>query len=150
MKAQDFYSGLFLLGVSTAACIVASRLGLGNINEPGAGLIPFGVAAILGLMSIGMIIGNLLETNQRDKGFDEGISLKKPTLVLCTLLGYGIALNTLGFAICTFLLMLVFLGVIARRKWWLTLATSIFTVVGAYLVFVALLGVQLPIGPFGR
>jgi len=45
--------------------------------------------------------------------------------------------------------MLVLLGVVSRKKWWLTLTISILTVVSAYLIFVAWLGCQFPTGPFG-
>ncbi len=151
MKHYDFCAGLFLMGVSFGTCILASRLGLGDIHNPGAGLIPFGAAALLGLMSIGMVIRSLIESIKvrQEKKIFEGIRWKPLILVLGTLLGYGIAFNTLGFNICTFLLMIMLLGVVSRKKWWLTLVISILTVVSAYLIFVAWLDCQFPTGPFG-
>ena len=151
MNHYDFYAGLFLMGVSIGTCILASRLGFGDIHNPGAGLIPFGAAALLGLMSIGMVIRSLIESIKvrQEKKIFKGISWKTLILVLATLLGYGIAFNTLGFNTCTFLLMLILLGVVSRKKWWLTLAISILTVVSAYLIFVVWLDCQFPTGPFG-
>lgn len=148
---NDFYPGLFLMGVSIGTCILASRLGFGDIHNPGAGLIPFGAAALLGLMSIGMVIRSLIESIKvrQEKKIFKGISWKTLILVLATLLGYGIAFNTLGFNTCTFLLMLMLLGVVGRLKWWLTLIISLFTVLCAYLIFVVWLGCPFPQGPFG-
>ena len=148
---HDFYAGLFLMGVSMGTCILASRLGFGDIHNPGAGLIPFGAAALLGLMSIGMVIRGFVESIKvrQEKKIFKGIRWKTLILVLSTLLGYGIAFNTLGFNICTFLLMLILLGVVSRKKWWLTLVISILTVVSAYLIFVVWLDCQFPTGPFG-
>ena len=148
---NDFYAGLVLMGVSIGTCMLASRLGFGDIHNPGAGLIPFGAAALLGLMTIGMVIRSLIESIKvrQEKKIFKGIRWKTLILVLATLLGYGIAFNTLGFNICTFLLMVVLLGVVSRKKWWLTLTISILTVVSAYLIFVAWLGCQFPTGPFG-
>lgn len=139
------------MGVSIGTCILASRLGFGDIHNPGAGLIPFGAAALLGLMSIGMVIRSLIESIKvrQEKKIFKGISWKTLILVLATLLGYGIAFNTLGFNTCTFLLMLMLLGVVGRLKWWLTLIISLFTVLCAYLIFVVWLGCPFPQGPFG-
>lgn len=151
MKHYDFYAGLFLMGVSMGACILASRLGFGDIHNPGAGLIPFGVAILLGLMSIGLCLRSLFGVI---KGYQEreafkGIEWGRVVLVLCALLGYGVAFNFLGFRICTFLLMILLLGVVGRLKWWLTIAISLFTVLCAYLIFVVWLGCPFPQGPFG-
>ena len=151
MKNYDFIAGLFLMGVSVGASMMAYRLGHGTFREPGPGLIPFGAAVLLGLMSIGMVITSLsksIKVTQEKKVFG-GISWKTLILVVCSLLGYGIAFNILGFNICTFLLMVVFFRGVSRKKWWLTLAISILTVIGTYLTFVVLLGCQFPTGPFG-
>jgi len=130
---------------------MAYRLKLGTIREPGAGLIPFGVAALLGLMSIGLSLKSLSEVTReyQEKQTLEGIQWGKIALVLITLVGYGVAFNSLGFHICTFLLMVLFLGVAGRLKWWLAIALSLFTTFGAYIIFEAWLGCPFPKGPFG-
>jgi putative tricarboxylic transport membrane protein len=151
MKKYDFLSGLFLMILSIGVCLMADRLGLGNIYNPGAGLIPFGVAALLGLMSIGLWLKSLLEVT---KGYQErqvfkGIQWGRVVLVLCALLGYGIAFNFLGFHICTFLLMILLLGVGGRLKWWLTITVSLVITFCAYIIFEAWLDCSFPMGTFG-
>jgi hypothetical protein len=147
---KNFFSGLFLMVLGVGACIMAYRLGFGDINSPGPGLIPFGIAALMGLMSLGMVIRSLrggIREYQERKVFQE-IGWKKLILVICALLGYGIALNTFGVFICTFLLMTLLLGVFDRKKWWVILVTSILIVIATYLIFVILLGCEFPQGIF--
>jgi hypothetical protein len=151
MRRYDFLPGLFLMILSAGTCFIALRLGLGNIHNPGPGLIPIGVAAILFLMSLGLILRSFFEAIKGPQGKEvfKGMEWKRVILVLGSLLGYGIAFNTLGFNICTFLLMVLLLGVVGHQKWWLTLVISLFTVVCTHLIFVAWLECPFPKGPFG-
>lgn len=137
--------------LSLGICMMAFRLGLGDIHNPGPGLIPLGTASLLGLMSIGLSIRSLFEAtkaSQEEEVF-KGVRWGRVILVIFALLGYGISFNFLGFRICTFLLMILLLGVVTRRKWWLTLTISFFIVLCAYLIFDVLLGCPFPKGPFG-
>jgi len=127
------------------------RLGWGDIHNPGPGLIPFGVAVLLGLMSAGLSIRSLGEAARggQEKNVFAGIAWKKIIIALCGLLGYAIFFNFLGFRISTFLLMILFLGAVSRMKWRWTLLTALITAVCAYLIFEAWLGCPFPTGPFG-
>ena len=132
-------------------CFFSYRLGLGTIHNPGPGLIPFGVAVLLGMMSIGLLLRSLFGTQKgfQRKAVFKGVKWRRVGLALCGLLGYGLAFNFLGFRLCTFFLMVLLLGVVGRQKWWLTLTVSILTVIGAYLIFVLWLGCPFPTGPLG-
>jgi putative tricarboxylic transport membrane protein len=126
-------------------------LGFGEMRNPGAGLVPFGTAAVLGLMSIGLILRSLLETTEVRQ---EGAALRQirwntVLLVLCGLVGFGLFFDIFGFRISTFLLMVLLFGVVGRQKWWFTFGLSFLTVSGAYLIFVVWLGCQFPKGFFG-
>lgn len=149
MRRYDFISGLFLLGVSGGACIVAYRLGFDDIRNPGPGLIPFGVAVLLGLMSAGLLIRSFLEGESRMKDVFKGIAWERVIVTLVGLIGYGIFFNSLGFSTSNFLLMMLLLGAVSRMKWRWALLTSFMTVLCAYLIFVAWLGVPFPAGSFG-
>jgi putative tricarboxylic transport membrane protein len=151
LKIYDVYSALFLTILSTGACILAYRLRLGSIHNPGAGLIPFGVAALLGFMSIGLLLRGLLRSTvgSQSEGIFKGVEWRGVVLTLCGLLGYGAVFNRLGFRLSTFFLMLLFIGGVGRQKWWLAFTVSLFTVVCAYLIFVVWLRCPFPAGPFG-
>lgn len=151
MKRGDASASLFLVALSGATCLLAWRLGLGEVNNPGSGLIPFGAAALLGLMALGQFGRSLLEpARERRDDLESGPSRRSQvSIVLGALLGWGLALNPLGFTVSVFLLLAVLLGVVARRSWWATLALSALIVTGAYLIFVRWLGVEFPRGPLG-
>lgn len=130
---------------------MAQRLGLGHIQHPGTGLIPFGTAFLLGLMSIALIIQALLrikKSHKNEKIFQE-TRWWVLILVLCGLVGYGVFFSILGFNLSTFLLMFFLLGIIGRQKWWLTLFFSICIVIGSHLVFVTWLKCEFPKGFIG-
>ncbi|HVP76804.1 MAG TPA: tripartite tricarboxylate transporter TctB family protein [Thermodesulfobacteriota bacterium] len=151
LKIYDTYAALFLTVLGGVTCILAYRLSLGSIHNPGAGLIPFSVAALLGLMSIGLLVRGLLRSNagsQSERVF-RGVEWRGVALTLCGLLGYGAVFNPIGFRLSTFLLMLLLVGGVGRQKAWLTLTVSFFTVVFAYLIFVVWLRCPFPSGPFG-
>ena len=105
-------------------------------------------------MSAGMIVGSLIRAVKERRlpatKIFEGVNWTAAILVLCTLAGYGAAFDALGFDICNFLMMVVLLGAVCRKKWWLTLVISVATVVGAHLLFMTWLGCQFPTGILGR
>ncbi len=151
MKIYDVYSALFLTALSATTGLLAHRLGLGSIRNPGAGLIPFGVASLLGFMSIGLLFRGFLRStagSQRE-GVFQGVQWRGVVLTLCGLLGYGAVFNRLGFRLSTFFLMLLLVGGVGRRTWWSTLAVSLLTVVFAYLIFEVWLRCPFPVGPLG-
>jgi putative tricarboxylic transport membrane protein len=151
LKLYDVYSALFLTILSMGTCILAYRLRLGSIHNPGAGLMPFGVAALLGFMSVGLILRGLFGSTagSQSQGMFKGVEWRGVVLTLCGLLGYGAAFPILGFRLSTFFLMLLFIGGVGRQKWWLTFTVSLLTVVCAHLIFVVWLGCPFPAGPFG-
>ena len=150
MKRGDAAASLFLAALSLFTCLLARRLGLGEVHNPGSGLIPFGAAALLGLMALGQFGRSLLAPTREREEPASGLSRwSQVSIVLGALLGCGVALNPLGFSVSVFLLMVVLLGVVARKSWWATLAISFLIVTGAYLVFLKWLGVEFPRGPLG-
>lgn len=151
MRRYDLFSGLFLTLLSLGTCILAYQLRLGRIGHPGTGLIPFGTAALLGLMSIGLVLKSLIKTNGGDQkgGHFQGIQWGTLITVVCALIGYGMVFSFLGFSITTFFLMFLLLWRIGHQRWWMTLTISILIVIGVNLLFVVWLGCQLPKGFLG-
>jgi hypothetical protein len=148
MRNRDVLSGLFLGLLSIGTCIMAYRLGLGSGSNPGPGFAAFGIAFLLGLMSIYLCLKGVLQ-GIRDHGKTEavkGFPWKKPMLMLVILVGYGVFFNVLGFSVSTFLLMMLIVWVVGRQRLRLALTVSVLTVASAYLLFVVALGLPLPVG----
>jgi hypothetical protein len=152
MTQKDFFPAIFLLVLAVGACVMAYNMKLGTVQEPGAGLVPFGVAALLGLMSLGLSFRSLFYkaflSRDENPGF-KGVAWVRVLLVLCTLLGYGLFFEILGFHICTFFIVVILLRLTASQRWWLTGTISLITVLVAYAIFELWLGCPFPRGPFG-
>jgi hypothetical protein len=148
MKNRDTISGLFLTLLCVGACIMAYRLGLGTASKPGPGLAPFGIAALLGLMSVYLLGKGVLQAKreQKDTAPAGRLALKKPMIILVILAGYGLFFNILGFSLSNFLLMMLLVWVVGRQRLRLALTVSVLTVGSAYLLFVVAFGLPLPPG----
>ncbi len=151
MRKHDLISGLFFLFLGIGVCFMAYRLKLGSLREPGAGLIPFGVASLLGFMSLGLVLQGFIQMIRAQTEVQvvfQRIAWHRLAILVCALLAYGFALETLGFHLCTFLLMMLLLGVADLRGLLRTLAVSFLTVVCVYLIFEVWLGCPFPRGFF--
>jgi putative tricarboxylic transport membrane protein len=145
---RNFLSGIFLTFVSIGACVRAYQLGMGSLNSPGPGFIPFGIAALLGLMSIYLCVRGIVQVagGYKEKALFGQIAWKKAMLVLVILAGYGAFFNFVGFLVSTFALMLLLLWAIGRQKLFLSLMVSLVTAGAAHLLFVVLFNLPLPKG----
>jgi hypothetical protein len=149
MEKRDLISGMFLILLSLAVCIMAYQLGLGTGSNPGAGFAAFGIAFLLGLLSLWMLVRAFIRVFReggKKTTETQGIMWKKPLLILIALAGYGVFFNFLGFAFSTFLLMTLLVWVFGRRKLYVALIVSILTVILSYGLFVVALGLPLPVG----
>lgn len=148
MLNRNLLSGLFLALLSAGTCIKAYQLGMGSASSPGPGFIPFGIAALLGLMSIYLCLHGIVQMarRQQEKPAFKGMAWKKAMLVILILACYGVFFNLLGFLVSTFILMLLLLWVVGRQKPVLSLIVSLVTAVGAHLLFVVLFDLPLPRG----
>jgi putative tricarboxylic transport membrane protein len=148
MTNRDVLSGLFLVLLSLVTCTMAYRLGLGSGNNPGPGFAAFGIAFLLGLMSIYLCLKGsfqAIKNHGKSEAFKRFL-WKKPMLILILLLTFGIFLNALGFSVSTFLLMTLLVWGAGRQRLRLALTVSVLTVASAYLLFVVALGLPLPAG----
>ncbi len=132
-------------------CIESLPLGIGNLRNPGAGLLPFFSGVLLGCLSLSVLIKSTWgkeESNKRAKPLDAR-TWQKGAWVLGSLLFYLLLLERLGFIITTFLFMVISLLNFRPRKLARILAISFLTAFASYLLFVIWLKVQLPKGILG-
>lgn len=142
---RELVGSLFWLGVAVFAAVHGFALGLGTVQRPGPGFFPFWGGAVLGLLSLSLLI--------RALGKAERLSLSGTrwwtlVLVASALLGYLLFLERLGFALVTFL----FLFLLFRLEyagWLLSAMCSLLATAGAWTLFGLWLKSQLPRGPWG-
>jgi hypothetical protein len=149
-KQAELFASAFLVALAAAASVGAYRVGLGDLHTPGPGFMPLATAFVLGLMALGQLLGVALATREHTMAEGPFATSRWTSLVvvLGTVLGFGFVLERVGLSVTVFLMLLVLFGVVARKRWWVTLLSSALT---ALIVRVAAraLGMQFPEGPFG-
>lgn len=150
MKTTDILSSLFLILIGALFCFSSLNIGIGKINAPGPGLIPFGTGALLILFSTGTIVEMLV--TKRPEGRVSASSGGRWWLVFGVLLSlfvYALVLNSIGFIPATFIILALLFKVSEQQSWKISLGAAALTTACTYLLFGYALGCSLPPGVFG-
>ncbi len=150
MKNKDQISSCFFLVLSIVICVSAFQLDIGGPFRPGPGFVPFLSGALLGIVSIGTLVGSLfLNRNVNQRSVLKGIKWKRIVYTLSILVGYSLIMTFIGFVTSTFLLFMSLFWGIERISWWKAFLGSAAASVISYLFFVGWLQCQLPPGIVG-
>jgi putative tricarboxylic transport membrane protein len=127
-----------LLGV---VCLFYSySLSLGRITNPGEGLWPFIVSAVIVLVSLQLLV------TERDGREYEGFT-SRTWLVVAGALSTGVFIylfQWFGFLVPAFLTLAFWLRFLGKESWKMTLIVAVVVTAGFYLLFATLLGIPLP------
>lgn len=139
--SPDRLSALICLAFAIAVGIEAYRLGLGTLGSPGPGLTPLFYASILAFLSMLLFMRSWSASNHAV------IVLRWRSIlsILTILLIYGLAIEWLGYAVCTFVVMVLLLRT-GGVRWIKSLAFAGIATVVIHLLFVRWLAVPLPAG----
>lgn len=148
---NDQVSGTVWIAVGIAVALGSLRYGLGPLESPGTGFLPFwaGCAIVL-FASIGLIQSTLKQ--RRGLGWTpilRGVRWQKPLLVMAALLAYALLMKPLGFLLCTVLFIGFLLRAVEPQRWYVVIVGAIGAALGAFAVFEVWLKTQLPPGPWG-
>jgi putative tricarboxylic transport membrane protein len=136
---------VFCLGL--AIIWLGRGLPFGSLNAPGPGFFPLLLACILIVLSIFIFITRpAAEGEERAFTFS---GLRRVGGVFLALIAYQIFLESLGFALVSFLLMAFFFVFIAKYVWYRALLGAFLSTALAYLLFEILLQSNLPKGVIG-
>lgn len=153
MKRGDLLGAVvfFLFGAVTA--ILSLRMPIGTLRAAGSGLFPLCLGILLMVLSSLVIVKLFWDASRHA---DKAVSaIKKPdssfpVVAFLTIMAFAVLfLNTIGYALDSFLLMLGLLVVLGPRRWRLNVALSLLTAAGSYLLFVHVLKIPLPRGFLG-
>ena len=141
-------SAIFWLAVGILACYGATRLGLGNVTDPGAGFIFFWSGLILVFLSLIVLVDS---SRSGEDTFDDmgKMNWAKIALILLSLVLYGYFLEKLGFVLTTFILLNFLLGWIERINWSRCVAVAGTASLACFAIFELWLKIRLPKGIFG-
>ena len=146
MKKEFLAAGFWLL-FSAYASLEALRLGLGSGNKPGPGFFPFGAAIAVGIIALSRLVKARREAPSTNIARGSAASETKKILwAVGGLVAYALFLESLGFLLCTFILIALFLKAVAGRSWLTTLSLALSVALAAHLIFNVALRAQLPSG----
>ena len=149
MKRQYLVADGVWFVLALATCIESWRLTVGNFSNPGPGFLSFWAGLIMGVLSLISLIGTAAEKAEDAPSVWQGVNKLKLAVFMLSLLLYVALLNTLGFLLCTFLLLLFLFLAIEPYPWYVVLLASILSLAAVYEFFSRLLDVRLPAGVLG-
>jgi len=151
MKKYDQTSSLVWLGLALLICVESFRLPLGSIHDPGPGFLPLLVGVLLAGLSVICFLQARKGPSAEPKGsWYSTERWKNLVWVLLALLAYAVVLDSLGFLISTFLLLIVlFRFGMEPQRWAWAIGGSVIASLSCYVVFELWLRTQLPKGILG-
>ncbi len=136
--AQARVAGLLAVAVGIAVAFGARDLGVGSLTDPGPGLWPLVVSAVL------VITGAVVAARPGDDAEAIGRDAWTVVVACVTLVAYTAVIRVVGFELPTIALLAVWMRVFGGEPWRTTVAVSVGVTVVVYLVFILALGVALP------
>lgn len=136
---------IFFIAVALAICKESYSMGIGTLNYPEAGFLPFMLGLLLGILSTARLVIDLGAKGSLGL-LKVSISTKRVVPVLAVLFAYAFLLDILGFLVNTFLLVFILIKIIESKPWWLAGMVSLGATLLCYLIFRVWLQVQLPKG----
>lgn len=133
------------LAWNAAGLIYYSRLG------PGPGFFPLWLCGLLAALSIGVFVQASFAVPERLPGdfFTTRANYLRIAAVVVALLTMAFVMRPLGFRLAMLGFFLLMLPLLGRRNIFEIVALALVGSFGTYYVFGSLLGLALPLGPFG-
>ena len=146
MRSYDLTIRFFWLALGLFVVIYSYTLDLGKLINPGPGLLPFLLGLIFLILSsvrlVTVIKSREAEESRQDK---EKTERWRIILIVIALLIWAFVLESLGFIIATFILMILLYHAAGFTKWYMAVFWGLITVFVTYFVF-TYLGVRFPPG----
>ena len=141
---------LVWIGLGLFVMVCSYKLGIGRLQSPGPGFLPFFLGLFLSAISFCFLLGSLRKREGRYGRVKEEQGQINPGRlgsVLVSLFAYPLLFETMGFLIST-LLMLILLFRCMNKRWSSVLIASALTVLVSYFLFTSL-GIRFPKGILG-
>jgi putative tricarboxylic transport membrane protein len=149
MAKKDLFSSLFFILLSIYVCWESVHLRIGTFSKPGPGFIPLLSGLVLGFLGMIVFLRALIAKPLRGTISKETSPWTYLVFTFCSMIGFVLFMDDLGFNLTTFLFVGILLKVVEKKSWIIAIVSAIGVALGAYIVFDLLLKSQLPRGPFG-
>lgn len=151
MRKRELYAAIFWIAFGMFISVWAYlKLGIGKLNAPGSGLMPFVLGILFSILAIFAMMRILGEREQQNKPKEiesnqHEIAYRKVLLVIGALFAYAVLIEPLGFIPTTFLTMTILFQSAGFKRWIIAVAYSGIVVLITYFLF-TYLGVRFPPG----
>jgi len=144
VRRERIVAAIALMFGATAS-YESTKLPFGTIHSPGPGFFPWWTSILIVFLALLLLIQSLkLPSSIGREGFGR---IGKVVALLIVLAAYTFLLDSLGYALCTFLLVLFMLRVTDPQPWVIAVGVASIAAIGSYIVFAVWLSVPLPRGP---
>ncbi|HJS32935.1 MAG TPA: tripartite tricarboxylate transporter TctB family protein [Alphaproteobacteria bacterium] len=142
---RDRLAGAALIALAGAMAWEATRLPVGSLASPGPGYWPLMLAIALGGFAALVSLSPGGPTVERI-GWKE---TPRAGVILAACAFAALAIERLGFRLTVFVVLVVLLGIVERRRPAAAIAVALAIALGSFFLFADLLRVPLPRGPAG-
>jgi putative tricarboxylic transport membrane protein len=136
--AQARVAGLAALALGIAAALGAWDLGVGSLTDPGPGLWPLVVSAVL------VIAGAVVAVRPGEGAEAIGRDAWVVVVACLSLVAFTAVIRVVGVELPTIALLAFWMRAFGGEPWRTTVAVSLGVTVVVYVVFILALGVALP------
>jgi len=116
---------------------------------PGSGFMPFLAGLVICSFSAITFFRAFFDKSTGVETIWAKVNYPKVVFVIVTLVVYALFLETLGFIICSFFLVLTLMRYVGPQPWRTSIIGAVFSSIISYLLFETWLQAQLPKGIFG-
>lgn len=142
-KNFDRYAGVVFLAIASFFIIESQRINSASYGSSvGPNIFPLGIGILLGILSIRLIYETF--QYQQKQAEKEHLNYKRFGIILGAAVLYGLLLEDVGYAVTTFLFLLIGFQAMKRGKLLASVAIAASFSLGVFYVFDKLLNVPLP------
>lgn len=142
---NNLFSALFISLFSILIAFSALKLGLGTVNDPDAGFLPFVVAICLLILS-GLLILKSLKKEPASSTPREPTNYRRTSFIIAILFGYSLLIDILGFYLISFVFIFILFLMESRKALRFAFFGGIIVIICVYMLFEFILGVYFPRG----
>jgi putative tricarboxylic transport membrane protein len=127
----------------------ATMISVAGVHRLSPRTFPYAVGILLVACGIGLALRSWrLREQDRAIGWPDAEGIRTLVVTLLSLAAYIALLNRLGLPVATALYIVFFTWYLKPSKWWLAVVIGLVVAVISYTVFIRLLGLSFPAGPF--
>ena len=154
MKNKTFEQGLdiFWMILGIIICIESIREKLWSEAGPESGFLPLITGLVIGGIGCVMYVGKRLKDakgEDKEKFWDNSVTRNRIFFLVGNLCAMSYLLPILGFLLTSFLITVIMIRVIEKKKWTTILAVSLASCLAIYFLFQFIMQIRLPKGFLG-